>query len=96
MQSIYAYFYSVERDCRVIPSIHCFILKHLLSSSLQIVLLIAFMCITLLVASLVCLTLPGEMCFYSEDQHPSRNCRVYTCVLMSLLFKKVKYLEYLH
>lgn len=27
----------------------------------QIVLLIAFMCITLLVASLVCLTLPGEL-----------------------------------
>lgn len=34
----------------------------------QIVLLIAFMCITLLVASLVCLTLPGEMWYFSYTQ----------------------------
>lgn len=37
-----------------------FVVK-LVSSFPQIVLLIAFMCITLLVASLVCLTLPGKM-----------------------------------
>lgn len=35
------------------------VLKHL-SCFHQIVLLIAFMCITLLLASLVCLTLPGN------------------------------------
>lgn len=43
-----------------------FMLK-LVSSFLQIVLLIAFMCITLLVASLVCLTLPGEIWWHKSQ-----------------------------
>lgn len=48
------------------------VLKHV-SCFLQIVLLIAFMCITLLLASLLCLTLPGNSLF--SHIRPEDRCR---------------------